>query len=588
MLLSVTMVWCMVAGSVDAADETAKNDVIEETVFFAEGERNEVLSGECGENVRFVLTDDGTITFSGTGEMDFIALYYNDKIVNSITCVVVEDGVENVSSSAFLGCSNLKEVILANSVKTIASGAFASCTNLTKINIPESISRVERDAFSGTPWAEETAAANNGYLVINGILVDYVGTDTDLQIPTNVTSINESVFCGNNNIITVYIPENVTRIGACAFSYCTNLKEVNIPNGVTQIEFSTFQGCNDLVKIEIPDSVTEIESDAFFGCSSLTEIIIPDSVTEIGQSAFGSCIGLKEMKIPDSVVSVGEYAFGMCKNLTDVIVSNSVTAIEYGTFYGCTSLSEVEIPKNITALRGKAFFNTAMTDLTIPDSVTIIEKYAVGYVDVKNELGEYEAVDGFKIYGYKGTEAEKYANNVEAFEFIALDEPNTPGETGLEIVADKTDEVYVNGSEKGAVIYCTGELSEFVSVEMDGVLVAPENYTLEEGSTILTFTAAYMDTLSVGAHKVKLNYIDDSITTTLTIAEKESNAPSDDSNTNEQPAAGNNPSADKGSETTGSGTVQTGDTSDMMLWMSAAVFAMVAVSVVIFRRKKAL
>ncbi len=87
------------------------------------------------------------------------------------------------------------------------------------------------------------------------------------------------------------------------------------------------------------------------------------------------------------------------------------------------------------------------------------------------------------------------------------------------ILPDDTDTEYVIGSNIGASVHCSYELSDFVSAAMDGEIVDPENYTLSEGSTILTFNPAYLDTLSVGDHTVTLNYTDATATSVLTIKE---------------------------------------------------------------------
>lgn len=551
LFLAMTMVWYTLAGSVAAAEsEGAALLAEEETEILAEEEAAPLTeeetgilaSGECGENVRYVLTEDGTLTFSGTGEMEFEAttnLGYD--MLGSVKTVVIENGITNVSDRAFVRCENLVRVVLAEGitsigyfafdfcsslkeinipkgvtlidsyafyncdalteinlpegVTSIGSYTFCECNNLKEINIPTSVLEIGVDAFYGTPWAKAAMEANKGYLVVNGILTDYTGTDTELQIPENVTEINSSVFRGNENITSVTIPDQVKNIGRNTFRGCSNLAEINIPN--------------------------------------------------------------------------------------------SVTKIEYGIFANCSSLAEVEIPENVTTIEETAFRDTAMKSITIPKSVTSIEPYAMGYNLVRNNDGiyEFEEVEGFTIYGYKSTEAETYANGGETFVFVALDEgdtPVTPGETGLEIIADKTDEYYVIGSGTDAVIYCTGEFSKFVSVEMDGVIVDPANYTIVEGSTVLTFASAYLDTLSVGVHKVKLNYIDDSITTTLTILERGSSIPSGSGNTNGQTISGGG--------LVSTGTVQTGDASSMMLWMSVAALAIAAGSIIVInnRRKKAL
>lgn len=78
--------------------------------------------------------------------------------------------------------------------------------------------------------------------------------------------------------------------------------------------------------------------------------------------------------------------------------------------------------------------------------------------------------------------------------------------TGLQIVPEVTDEVYVIGSAAGAVIKCTGELKDFVSIAIDDVVLAPSDYTAVSGSTVVTILSSYLDKLSLGRHKVTLNY----------------------------------------------------------------------------------
>lgn len=89
--------------------------------------------------------------------------------------------------------------------------------------------------------------------------------------------------------------------------------------------------------------------------------------------------------------------------------------------------------------------------------------------------------------------------------------------TDLYIMTDVSHHVYTIGSGENLTIQCSGELKYFSSVQVDDILVDPGNYYLDEGSTILTFVAKYLDTLSVGKHSVTMNYTYDSIDTELTI-----------------------------------------------------------------------
>ena len=168
--------------------------------------------------------------------------------------------------------------------------------------------------------------------------------------------------------------------------------------------------------VVIESGVTSIGTYAFYGCTGLTSVTIGNSVTSIGWGAFSGCTGLTSVDIPGSVTSIGEYAFSGCTGLTSVDIPDSVTSIGDSAFSGCWSLTSVTIPDSVTSISVEAFFNcTGLTSVTIPDSVTSIGERALGYYYDNG----YKKISGFKIYGYKDTEAEKYAKN-NGFTFKAI------------------------------------------------------------------------------------------------------------------------------------------------------------------------
>jgi len=75
-----------------------------------------------------------------------------------------------------------------------------------------------------------------------------------------------------------------------------------------------------------------------------------------------------------------------------------------------------------------------------------------------------------------------------------------------QIIPERTDTEYKQQSGNTVTITSDGDFSKFVSVEMDGVIVAESNYTAVEGSTVITFKAEYLNSLTPGRHIVTINY----------------------------------------------------------------------------------
>lgn len=99
-----------------------------------------------------------------------------------------------------------------------------------------------------------------------------------------------------------------------------------------------------------------------------------------------------------------------------------------------------------------------------------------------------------------------------------------------EILVDGTDQEYVIGSNNGASIHSDGILKWFVSVSVDGKIVDERYYTVSEGSTIITFTSEFLDTLAPGDHDVTLTFTYGEASTVLTVIEKEADKPDDGGN----------------------------------------------------------
>ena len=150
--------------------------------------------------------------------------------------------------------------------------------------------------------------------------------------------------------------------------------------------------CNIVIpKLYNGKQVTSIGSFAFKGYSSLTNVTIPDSVTSIGNGAFRDCDSLVSVVIPDSVTTIGEYAFYYCYSLTSVYITDlsNWCNISFGNsdsnplhyagnlYLNGELVTELVIPDDVTVINNYAFYNyDSLVSVVIPDSVTTIGEYA--------------------------------------------------------------------------------------------------------------------------------------------------------------------------------------------------------------------
>ena len=87
-------------------------------------------------------------------------------------------------------------------------------------------------------------------------------------------------------------------------------------------------------------------------------------------------------------------------------------------------------------------------------------------------------------------------------------------------IIDGAGSSYTQESDGGITIRGNGEYAKFISVKVDGNVIDESNYSVREGSTIITLKAAYLNTLSVGTHAIEIVWTDGSAITNFIIKEK--------------------------------------------------------------------
>lgn len=216
-------------------------------------------------------------------------------------------------------------------------------------------------------------------------ITDYYGNKAVVKIPTDITGKDKKKY-------------KVVRIGREAFCENDAIKEVTIPASVEKIGANAFNDCYILSKVTFEkDSKCKYIYGGAFARTDITKIIIPSTVEYLygsdGESsiwgAFESCSKLKTVVFENEskckLIGPGTFCFTAISaiNIPCSVIKISGYDYDYGAFQGCKSLQKVTFASGskCKSIGGWAFYNTAITSITIPSSVESIGYHAFGFSD---------------------------------------------------------------------------------------------------------------------------------------------------------------------------------------------------------------
>ena len=376
----------------------------------------------------------GNLAFKTWGSFEKITLPSTVKSIgeqcfnsNKPYDIELNDGLEHVGKQAFVGEFDSKSVIIPASVTEIGEMAFGY-----KSYFGKKAENFTIYGYRGT--AAETYANENGFTFIPLDLVEFERfEDTTSTSPVyDVTvhsgavveerqyaelyeewsedhywinkltfdargvapiTINDYGFAGANGapgyIRTIdFIGSGDVVFGSQAFNF-TGIESLTLPANVKFKDNAEgiFTSC---LRLKTADIYCDVVPKMFYDCNSLETVNFKGNTTSIPYAAFRNC-NIKRLDIPASVKSIGEEAF-----------------------FGSYQMAAVTLHSGLSSIGAKAFYDNNFKFVIIPASVTSIGEKAFGYIS------DSKTIDGFTIYGYRGTAAETYANE-NGFTFIPLD-----------------------------------------------------------------------------------------------------------------------------------------------------------------------
>ncbi len=346
-----------------------------------------------------VSSGDGTWAvkdYSGSAANLFVASRSDGRTVtrimsfafasSKVQTVYIGEGITEIDSEAFYGCSSLIYAELPDSLKKLGSNSFEYCSRLINVRLPRGMDNQAQlyASFLYTPFIQ----ARTGKPVDNG-------TEILLHNENGIWSLKK--YIGHLNEVTLKSKlsdkARITRILPQAFRCRQDVKRVIISEGYTEICKDAFAGCGSLKKVVIPGSVMKIEPNAFRGCTALTDVKLPPRLADLNVisalftgTPFGDRIkkelegaaatGVKLVSNSDDTWSLERYT-GSDKVviIRSVIAGKTITNILNGAFAGRESIISVFIGDGIIRIKPRAFQGCgSLSFIALPKTLTEIDR----------------------------------------------------------------------------------------------------------------------------------------------------------------------------------------------------------------------
>ena len=327
-----------------------------------------LASGTCGDTLTWELSDDGTLTISGSGDMwdfDWENSPEWSEYFSTIKSVIIQDGVTGIGKHAQL--SSVTSVSIPLSVKRIGDSAFGNyygyevIPDVSYAGTEAQWQTIEIGKNNGRLW-EGTGYAlhmsgklDNGFTwTMDGDTLTISGNGEMPEVSPNNdywdnyfyphATVRKLVFEEGITVIaghygyevleSVSLPQSLQRVGNYAFNYCSSLKTVSYPGSDADwaaIDFGEY----NLPLIQAagrPVSVSDKEGGFSWSLDLSGTLTISGEGAMLVRPWSDYSFAVKSIKVGEGVTSIGAYAFRGCPDLESVELPASVTAISEYAF----------------------------------------------------------------------------------------------------------------------------------------------------------------------------------------------------------------------------------------------------------------
>lgn len=332
-----------------------------------------------------------TVTFAENSQLKSIeraAFWGSEQVHPRFKEIKIPDSVETIGNGAFYDCRDLERITLPSALQTLSNSTFYDCTALSEVTFPASLKTIEKSAFSGCRNLSEvelpaSLTTIQSYVFDRCINLKTVSYDGSLERWSQINTSNDFLGYSSPSLVMDDYTAQFILVEDGPFAEPIPKKTVTI---------TKYTGTESTVILPSTISswpVTKIGEDAFQDNTTITSVTIPASVTEIGSNAFAGCTNLtsvtyggdwSKLTIQSGNPAVEDAVNAQLFDFDFILNNTAVVVISYkGTAADVTIPSRYK-GKPVTVIDPVAFYNnSAVTSVTIPDSVTAIPDYAFGF-----------------------------------------------------------------------------------------------------------------------------------------------------------------------------------------------------------------
>lgn len=329
-----------------------------------------------------------TVTFAEDSQLKSIGLgafYGTEQAYPRFKEIKIPDSVETIGNAAFRYCQNLERIALPSALQTLSNVTFYGCTALSEVTFPASLETIQVGAFGYCRNLSEVELPAS----LKTIQSYVFGGCSDLKTVSYDGSLEQwNHITANNDVLGYSCPSLVTDDYTAQFILVENDLPDHFPKTVTITKYTGTESTVILPSTISNWPVTKIGEDALKDNTTITSVTIPASVTEIGSNAFAGCTNLTSVKyggdwsnltIQSGNPAVQDAANAPLFDFEFIPPDNTAVIVTNYKYNGAAA--DVTIPsryqgKPVTTIGHAAFFNSAVTSVTIPDSVTSISDEA--------------------------------------------------------------------------------------------------------------------------------------------------------------------------------------------------------------------